>query len=170
MRIETRRDETRMTRTLVYGVNGVGKVEHPDYYTIHGETVSVELDREEDRSPWQLYWVTLFGRRYIANGKKLGESTAQHVYTRHGVDNDPHMPSWLLTLADKALRVAEADRLGYTPPCPKCCKPSTLADPLNPNQSGEFCEPCAFRFDAGNGLRRIPGVYAVSPGGSQAGR
>lgn len=144
--IELRRAEVRFERTYVYGVTGMPRAKHPEYYEIEPEVVSVHLCREVDLSPWLIDWVTLAGPRILKSGS-VGVKFEQHHYTGRPIASDPHAPAGLTALVAKTLKVAEADRLGCTPPCPKCGEPLILADPARPEEMGEYCESCGCWFE-----------------------
>lgn len=148
MTIELRRRDTIFRRTDLYAVadsmprivDGAApeKEFEPDF-------VRVDMDRDGERAPWTIEFVTAKGRRILKGGVP-GVAQSEHCWNGKGLATNQYTPQEVVKLAAKALKVAESERLGGTPPCPNCGKALLLADPVRPEEWGEYCEPCGQWF------------------------
>lgn len=102
-----RRDFT-FRAEMVYEVDRP-HLSHPDYYTIKPDMVKITFDRETERAPWVVDWVSVTGHR-IVKGDKAGLSRAQHSYSAISLERDKHMPRWLTELVAHALADVESIR------------------------------------------------------------
>jgi len=110
--------------------------------------VAVTFTRSKEREPWSILWITAKGPRYLKSGR-LGVQSLDRAWDGRDWDRRrSSVDTWIACIVVKAHAVAEADRLGYTPPCPACGGPSILPDPANPDEDSLFCRECVMHFQA----------------------
>lgn len=113
MPLELKYEESVYQRTKIFAVEGEAIIEHPDYHTIHPDSLKIELSRKAEDARWEIDFVTIVGRRILKAGT-VGVAEASQLYTTTvGRFVDPHMPAWARRQAEETLRQSEEDRRAH---------------------------------------------------------
>ncbi len=127
MSAELIREESRFTRTFVWGVHDKPRHVHPEYHAIEPHAVKLILDRDQEGDPWEIGQASIHGARILKSGKP-GLSDEVQYYTWRNGEPDEDAPDWFVALITDAWELAERERRAALP----VALPVTLPDPINP--------------------------------------